>query len=264
MRRFWVVTGLAIAAAGTAVAAARFRGTKQARGAVAHGAAPGRLGSWLNSTMDGPSYRAFAEALDLRPDDELLDVACGWGEFLVTYAAGARRVAGADLTPAKVRLARQRLASRIEGQTADVVVADAAELPWPDAEFTAVTCMDAFPFFDDPQAVLAEFFRVLRPGGRVVVSFAAEQLPEGVEARQSRGFAGAYTVISATRATALVESSGFEQVHLTWAPIAGHHQVVGAALRRLGGDQMDIVVGHKPIDADTRPAEPALGIRMDR
>ena len=196
--------------------------------------------------MDGPSYRAVAEALTLSPDDELLDVACGWGEYLLTYAAQARRVAGVDLSPAKVALARERLADRIANGTGEVVVADAAGLPWPDGSFTAVTCMDAFPFFPDQQAVLGEIFRVLRPGGRTVVSFAAEQLPEGVESRQARGLAGTYTAISETTARRMVEATGFERVSVSWTSVAGDHQLLGRALRLLGGDQMDVVTSYKP------------------
>lgn len=247
--------------------ASRSDQTKQAMKAASRGAAPGRLGSRLNSLMDGPSYRAVADVLDLRPGDALLDVACGWGEFLVTYAAEARRVAGVDLAPAKVALARERLADRIANGTAEVVVADAVRLPWPDGSFTAVTCMDAFPFFPHQQAVLGEIFRVLRPGGRTVVSFAAEQLPEGVESRQARGFAGTYTAISEATARRMVQAAGFERVNVSWVSVAGDHQLIGRALRLLGGDQMDIAIGYKPVrrtvgkydalarllDADGRP-----------
>lgn len=222
---------------------------------MSRGAAPGRVGSWLNSLGDGPSYRAFERVLEVGPEDDLLDVACGWGEFLVNHAAGAHRVAGVDLTPAKVELARERLADRIAAGTAEVVVADAAALPWPDGSFTALTCMDAFPFFPDPQAVLAEFFRVLRPGGRAVVSFAAERMPEGIESRQARGVAGTYTAISEGAARRMVESAGFDPVVVSWVPMAGDHQLVGAVLRLLGGDEMDVVVGYKPaaaVDASVR------------
>lgn len=246
MRWFPVAVGLA-ATAGAVAWASRSDRAKQAREAASRGAAPGRLGSRLNSLMDGPSYRAVAEALGLRPDDALLDVACGWGEFLVTYAAQARRVAGVDLAPAKVALARERLADRIANGTAEVVVADAGRLPWPDGSFTAVTCMDAFPFFADPQAVLAEMYRVLQPGGRAVMSFAAERLPEGVQSRQARGLAGTYTALSEATATRMVQDAGFAQVSLSWTSVAGDHELIGRVLRRLGGDQMDIVVGYKPL-----------------
>lgn len=249
MRRNLVVVGVLGAVAAGAVAWARSSGAREAREAMSHGAAPGRLGSRLNSFMDGPMYRAFARAVDLGPDDELLDVACGWGEFLVRHAGGARRVAGLDLAAAKVALARERLADRIEAGTAEVVVGDAAQLPWPDGSFTAVTCIDAFPFFPDPAAVLAEMFRVLRPGGRAVVTFAAEQLPEGVDSRAARGLATAYTAISEGAARRLVEGAGFDPVSVAWVPIAGEHRLIGAALRAAGAAEEDVVVGRKPVGA---------------
>lgn len=248
MRRIAAPVGLAAAAAGAAVWAARSAGARQSRESMSHGAAPGRLGSWMNSLMDGPTYRAFAQVLDVRPEDELLDVACGWGEFLVNHAAGARRVSGVDLAPAKVALARERVAERIRAGTAEVVVADAARLPWSDASFTAVTCIDAFPFFPDPQAVLAEIFRVLRPGGRALVTLAAEQLPEGVESRSARGIAGTYTAISEATARSMVESAGFDPVTVSWVPVAGEHRLIGAVLRVVAGVNLeDIVIGRKPV-----------------
>lgn len=244
--------GLAAVAVGAVAWASRSTGARKALESMSHGAAPGRIGSWLNSRGGGPSYRAFAARLDLGPEDELLDVACGWGEFLVNHAAEASRIAGVDLAPAKVELARQRLADRIENGTAEVVVADAARLPWPDNTFTAVTCMDAFPFFPDPEAVLAEFLRVLRPGGRALVSFGAERMPAGVDSRQARGIAGTYTAISEAAARRMTESSGFDPVTVSWAPISGG-SVVRAAYHLLGADEIDVVVGRKPGVVDESP-----------
>lgn len=248
MRTGAVVAGGTAAAAAAVVWATRSAGARQSLEAMSHGAAPGRLGSWMNSWMDGPTYRAFAQVLDLRHEDELLDVACGWGEFLVSYANGARRVTGVDLAPAKVALARKRLVGRIRAGTAEVIVADALRLPFPDAIFTAVTCIDAFPFFPDPQAVLSEMFRVLRPGGRCVVTFAAQQLPPGVTSRTAHGFSGTYTAISEATARSMVESAGFDPVTVSWVPVAGGHERVGAVLRVVAGAELeDIVIGRKPL-----------------
>ncbi len=226
MRRTTMLAGAVALAVGAVAVGARSTQARQAWAAASHGAAPGRLGSWLSSQMDGPSYRAMAEALDLRPDDVVLDVACGWGEFLHAHAAGASRVAGADIAPAKVELARQRLANRVDSGTAEVVVADAAQLPWPDGSFTAVTCMNAFPFFSDPKAVLAEMYRVLRPAGRVVVSL---------------------TATSEAAARGMVEAAGFDHVDVSRAPTAGQHGLISRALHLLRADEMDVVVGFKPV-----------------
>lgn len=76
------------------------------------------------------SYRLIAAELALTPEDDLLDVACGWGEFLLMYAQQAHRVCGIDVSEEKVALARQRLAVRIAAHSAEIVQGDAAVLPW--------------------------------------------------------------------------------------------------------------------------------------
>ena len=98
-------------AAGTmaAAAAAAIAGRGPIKAHLAEGTLPGRFGSWVNSYGCRPLYRLVAGALDLGPEDDLLDVACGWGEFLVVHGSQARRVAGIDWSQEKVALARERL-----------------------------------------------------------------------------------------------------------------------------------------------------------
>lgn len=108
-------------------------------------------------------HRAVAEMLDPQPDDELLDIGCGPGVFLADKARHVRRVVGLDTSPPMLREAEKRLADRIAAGTARLVPGNAATLPFDDGEFSAVTAIFA-PFKP------AEVFRVLRPGGRVVVA----------------------------------------------------------------------------------------------
>lgn len=102
-----------------------------------------------------------AEMLDLQPDDDLLDIGCGPGSFLVGKARHGRRVVGLDPSRVMLREAETRLADRISAGTAQLVLGSAAELPFSDGEFSAVTVITA-------PANLAEVSRVLRPGGRFV------------------------------------------------------------------------------------------------
>ena len=117
-------------------------------------------------------YEVMADALDLQADDDLLDVGCGCAVFLDEQAAHVRYVAGLDASQIQVGLARRRLRQRIAAGTAQIVLGDAAALPWPDGRFSAVTSLNCLKFVPDPDQALREMCRVLRPGGRVALGSA--------------------------------------------------------------------------------------------
>ena len=109
------------------------------------------------------------EALDLGPEDRLLDVGCGGGAFLRRAEKTGCAVAGLDHSRDMVRLAREKTGARIE-------LAEVYAIPFPDGEFTAVSCLVAFFFFADPVAALREIRRVLDPArGRVAVMTTAPE-----------------------------------------------------------------------------------------
>ncbi|TMQ13438.1 MAG: class I SAM-dependent methyltransferase, partial [Deltaproteobacteria bacterium] len=111
----------------------------------------------------------------------LLDVACGTGRTLhqLAVAHPALRLYGVDLSPAYVRLARRRLAEVAEVALA---VENAEALPFADAAFDVVTSV--YLFHELPRntrrAVAREMFRVVRPGGLIVIEDSA-QLAESAE-----------------------------------------------------------------------------------
>ena len=118
-----------------------------------------------------PKYAShFSRLLGLQPDDVYLDVACGSGVFLRRRANHVHKIAGIDHTPVGIDLARWLLRDRITAGTAQIVLGDAVELPWPDGTFTAVSsnCLDCFTP-GKPAQTMTEIHRVLRPGGRVVI-----------------------------------------------------------------------------------------------
>jgi SAM-dependent methyltransferase len=130
----------------------------------------GSLGARLMPRMVGPLYLMLARELDLRPDDELLDVGCGSARMLAEQASHVRFVAGLDLSDIQVGMARKRLAERIAAGTAEVVKGDAMALPWADARFSVVCSLNCLKFVPDPPKALREMHRVLRPDGRLLLT----------------------------------------------------------------------------------------------
>ncbi len=102
---------------------------------------------------------------DLRGRD-VLDAGAAAGEHSAWLVAHGARVVALDASEAMVRLARARL-----GESAAALRADLAQpLPLADASFDVVLCSLTLHYLEDWLAPLREFARVLRPGGRLVLS----------------------------------------------------------------------------------------------
>ncbi|MFD7812862.1 class I SAM-dependent methyltransferase [Streptomyces sp. NPDC059785] len=112
-----------------------------------------------------------ARKLALSPASSVLDAGCGVGDTARTVAkeSGAY-VTGIDGIEPDVALARQRSVRTGEpGRHTRFLVANYHALPFADASFDGVYTMESFVHSCDPRRGLAEFLRVLRPGGRLVM-----------------------------------------------------------------------------------------------
>ena len=105
----------------------------------------------------------MAELARISPD-VVVDVGCGTGVLTARIAAELRpsRLVGCDASDGMLAKARAR------NPDVEWVLAHAESLPLDDASTDAVVCTEAFHFFDRPSA-LAEFRRILRPAGAVIV-----------------------------------------------------------------------------------------------
>jgi ubiquinone/menaquinone biosynthesis C-methylase UbiE len=128
----------------------------------------GWVTAWVMPVMFRSLYAKVARRLKLRPQDDVLDVACGSGAFLKKYASNVHHIAGLDHSEIQISLAKRWNRHRIAAGTAEFVAGDATALPWPDDSFSAVTC-NCVSCFAEPQRSLQEMRRVLRPGGHAVV-----------------------------------------------------------------------------------------------
>ncbi len=111
---------------------------------------------------------AFVSRLDLPAGAQVLDVACGTGNSAIPLARRGARVTGVDIAPNLLEQARQRAAA--EGLEIGFDEGDAEQLPYPDATFDAVVTMFGAMFAPQPELVVAECARVLKPGGLLAMA----------------------------------------------------------------------------------------------
>ena len=108
----------------------------------------------------------LAEALDIVPDERVLDVACGSGNGAIS---AARRswggTVGADSVPALLERGRERAAA--ERLDVEFLEADAQDLPFDDASFDVTMSIFGAMFAPDQPRTAAELLRVTKPGGRI-------------------------------------------------------------------------------------------------
>ena len=100
---------------------------------------------------------------------KVLDVGCGNGYVLSKYALEGGEVYGIDITQAGVDLCLKRF--ELFGLVGNFRVADAQDIPYPDSTFDCVCSMGVLHHVPDTQKALDEIFRVLKPGGRLIVMF---------------------------------------------------------------------------------------------
>ena len=129
----------------------------------------------MNDVMSGGVHRLWKDAmmdwLAPRPGQRLLDVAGGTGDisFRFLRRAGEGHATVLDLTEPMLVEGRKRAeAERMAGQL-DWVVGDAMALPFEDATFDVYTISFGIRNVTRPQEALSEAFRVLKPGGRLMV-----------------------------------------------------------------------------------------------
>lgn len=141
-----------------------------------------RFGHTYGQFLHAQERRALRSMLSGIPAAATLDLACGTGRLLEFADTGL------DLSANMIAAARGKYPDKI------LLTGDATRLPFPDASFEAVFSLHFFMHIDREQAwaVLAEVWRVLRPGGRFIVDFPSQKRRQFTSGHHQRNWHGSY------------------------------------------------------------------------
>ena len=129
----------------------------------------------MDSTSAWPAVQRLRawerERLGLRPGERVLDVGCGPGDVLVALSSDvgpSGTAIGVDQSEAMLRVAQSR--AGVAGSAAEFRRGNAAALEFADDSFDACRAERVLQWLSDPAAAVAELARVVRPGGRMVLT----------------------------------------------------------------------------------------------
>jgi ubiquinone/menaquinone biosynthesis C-methylase UbiE len=125
----------------------------------------------------GEDLKRMVETANLTGVERVLDAGCGAGHTALAFAPHAAQVVAYDLTPSMLEqveeLAAERRVSSVVAREGDV-----EHLPFADGEFDLVVSRYSAHHWGNPAAALREFRRVLKPGGRFILSdIVAQDVP---------------------------------------------------------------------------------------
>lgn len=118
----------------------------------------GQLVRWYEAEL-------LLKFLEPQPGERILDVGCGTGIFTIDVLKSGAWVTGIDLSAAMLSRAVTRGGEQFAGLCADM-----CHLPFSDNSFDRVFSMTAIEFVADAATAIAELNRVVKPGGRVVLT----------------------------------------------------------------------------------------------
>ncbi|WP_092625143.1 class I SAM-dependent methyltransferase [Actinopolyspora mzabensis] len=156
----------------------------------------GRLGGRLMSRGNAATEREVVALAEPNGRDEVLVVGPGPGVGVQTAARCARRVVGVDPSDLMLEACRLRCADQVKRGRVRLVRATAERTGQPDGSFDVVLSVNNVQLWPDRHEALVELARVLRPGGRLVLSAHERWLAGGLRSLHESVVVTGFTDVS--------------------------------------------------------------------
>jgi SAM-dependent methyltransferase len=183
------------------------------------------------SQFEGIAAALCSLTQDVRAE-RVLEVGCGTGRWLAELHPVARQVYGMDLSLGMLQQAQQR------PESLSLICGHASHLPFLNAVFDLIFCVNAFHHFSQPRAFISEAQRLLRPGGALAVM--------GMDPHAGRDRWYLYDYFAGTQETDLRRFSSSGTI-LDWMVAAGFARVEWRVVEHLVGQHVGRAVLEDPI-----------------
>jgi ubiquinone/menaquinone biosynthesis C-methylase UbiE len=170
-------------------------------------------------------YKNALKAINPKKDDKYLEIGFGSGIFIKKYVFHVSKIAGIDHSEDMVKLASDINRKLVESRKAEFKHGYASSLPWADNEFTVVAAIEVFFFLNETEKTLKEIFRVLKPGGRLIIEMAFNKDDGADHTRHIKKMG--LKLYSGEEMKKLLKKAGFNNIVIdyykaVWIPIKGH------------------------------------------